>query len=148
VLEASAGSSKRGNLNLVNVGYITQTNTTRVSIRSSGSTRNAGQRSRSLPRHAGRHPDRQEICARLKPPSYGLTVGAQGSLPRFNGAWTLFYTRVTNLTYRNENNFETPIYFGLGTGRNFSDYDQATLRASFMAPRPRPAPPRSCSHPK
>src|SRR2546425_3963396 len=69
-----------------------------------------------------------------KPSSYGLTLGAQGSLPRFNAAWTFFYTRVTNLTYRNEDNFQTPIYFGLGTGRNFSDYDQATLRASFMAP--------------
>ena len=70
----------------------------------------------------------------LKPSSYGLTLGAQGALPRFNGAWTLFYTRVTNLTYRNEDNFATPIRFGLGTGRNFSDYDQATLRLSFMAP--------------
>jgi len=68
----------------------------------------------------------------LKPPSYGLTVGAQGSVPHSAAAWTLFYTRVTNLTYRNEDNTQTPIYFGLGTGRNFSDYDQTTLKLSLM----------------
>jgi hypothetical protein len=68
----------------------------------------------------------------LKPSSYGLTVGAQGSVPHTAAAWTLFYTRVTNLTYRNEDNTQTPIYFGLGTGRNFSDYDQTTLKLSFM----------------
>jgi hypothetical protein len=67
-----------------------------------------------------------------KPASYGLTVGAQGSVPHTTAAWTLFYTRVTNLTYRNEDNTQTPIYFGLGTGRNFSDYDQASLKLSFM----------------
>src|SRR5207244_12071661 len=67
--------------------------------------------------------------------SSGVTFGAHGTRPRFSAAWTFFYTRVTNLTYRNEDNFQTPIYFGLGTGRNFSDYDQATLRASFTAPR-------------
>src|SRR5206468_3241588 len=27
---------------------------------------------------------------------------------------------------------QTPLYFGLGTGRNFSDYDQLTLRASLL----------------
>jgi len=49
-----------------------------------------------------------------------------------NGAWTLFYTRISNLAYRNEDNFQTPIFFGLGTGRNFSDYDQLTLRVSLL----------------
>jgi len=68
----------------------------------------------------------------LKPSSYGLTLGAQGSVPHTAAAWTLFYTRVTNLTYRNEDNTQTPIYFGLGTGRNFSDYDQTTLKLSFI----------------
>jgi len=67
-----------------------------------------------------------------KPASYGLTLGAQGRVPHSAAAWTLFYTRVTNLTYRNEDNFQTPIYFGLGTGRNFSDYDQTSLKLSFM----------------
>src|SRR3989475_8081638 len=67
-----------------------------------------------------------------KPSSYGLTLGAQGSIPHPSGAWTAFYTRVANLTYRNEDNFQTPMYFGLGTGRNFSDYDQTTLQLSFM----------------
>jgi hypothetical protein len=74
----------------------------------------------------------KKTAADRKPSSYGVTVGAQGSVPRPSGAWTLFYTRVANLTYRNEDNFQTPIYFGLGTGRNFSDYDQTTLKLSFM----------------
>jgi len=122
-------------LNLVNVGYITQVNT--------GTNVNSFlgfdvQRKAAVTVFAQGMLDDIQIdrktAADQKPSSYGLTLGAQGSLPRFNGAWTVFYTRVTNLTYRNEDNFQTPIYFGLGTGRNFSDYDQATLRASFMAP--------------
>src|SRR5258705_12218067 len=67
-----------------------------------------------------------------KPSSYGLTVGAQGRIAQAAAAWTFFYTRVTNLTYRNEDNFQTAIYFGLGTGRNFSDYDQTSLKLSLM----------------
>ncbi len=67
-----------------------------------------------------------------KPSSYGLTLGARGRVPRSAAAWRLFYTRVSNLTYRNEDNTETPIYFGLGTGRNFSDYDQLSLKSSFL----------------
>jgi hypothetical protein len=67
-----------------------------------------------------------------KPDSYGFTVGAQGNFAPVSGAWTLFYTRISNLAYRNEDNFQAPIYFGLGTGRNFSDYDQLTLRASWL----------------
>jgi len=67
-----------------------------------------------------------------KPASYGLTVGAQGPVLHGAAAWTLFYTRVSNLTYRNEDDSQTPIYFGLGTGRNFSDYDQTSLKLSFM----------------
>src|SRR5712692_2696745 len=79
----------------------------------------------------------KKTAADRKPASYGLAVGAQGSIPHpsgggAGGAWTVFYTRVANLTYRNEDNFQTPIYFGLGTGRNFSDYDQTTLQLSFM----------------
>ncbi len=67
-----------------------------------------------------------------KPDSYGLTLGAQGNLGLANGAWTAFYTRISNLAYRNEDDFQAPLYFGLGTGRNFSDYDQLALRASFI----------------
>ncbi|HEV8398346.1 MAG TPA: hypothetical protein VGQ18_00760 [Gemmatimonadales bacterium] len=67
-----------------------------------------------------------------KPASYGLTVGAQGNLAPVSGAWTLFYTRISNLAYRNEDAFQAPLYFGLGTGRNFSDYDQLTARVSLL----------------
>src|SRR6266480_52345 len=67
-----------------------------------------------------------------KPSSYGLTIGAKGGFGSSTLAWTLFYTRVANLTYRNENNFQVPLYHLLGTGRNFADYDQATLRVGFL----------------
>ncbi len=122
-------------LNIANLGLLTQVNT--------GANVNSflgfdAQRNAAVTVFAQGMLDDIQIdrktAADQKPSSYALTLGAQGALPRFSAAWTFFYTRVTNLTYRNEDNFETPIYFGLGTGRNFSDYDQATLRASFMAP--------------
>ena len=68
-----------------------------------------------------------------KPVSYAGTLGAKGRFP-FAGAWTLLYTQVANLTYRNEDDLQVPLYHGLGTGRNFSDYDQATARLSFIGP--------------
>lgn len=71
----------------------------------------------------------------VKPPSYGLTIGAKGGLGSAPLSWMLFYTQVANLTYRNEDNLEVPLYHFLGTGRNFDDYDQATLKLTFL-PRP------------
>jgi hypothetical protein len=68
-----------------------------------------------------------------KPASYAWTLGAKGGLP-LSGAWTLFYTQVANLAYRNEDDLQVPLYHDLGTGRNFSDYDQATARLSFLGP--------------
>ncbi|HLZ44178.1 MAG TPA: hypothetical protein VKQ05_00695, partial [Gemmatimonadales bacterium] len=78
----------------------------------------------------------RKTAADQKPSSYGFTFGARGRVPRIarGAAWRLFYTQVANLTYRNEDNTETPIYFGLGTGRNFSDYDQLTLELSMLGP--------------
>jgi hypothetical protein len=69
-----------------------------------------------------------------KPTSWGLTIGAKGGVAGGAAAWTLFYTQVANLTYRNEDNLQVPLYYGLGTGRNFDDYDQATARLSVVAP--------------
>jgi hypothetical protein len=66
-----------------------------------------------------------------KPASYAFTVGAKGRLARAL-AWTVFYTQVANLTYRNEDDQQVPLYHSLGTGRNFSDYDQATVKASWL----------------
>jgi len=68
-----------------------------------------------------------------KPPSYALTAGAKGAFGSSSIAWTLFYTRVTNLTYRDKANLQVPLYHLLGTGRNFADYDQATLRLGFLS---------------
>jgi hypothetical protein len=70
----------------------------------------------------------------LKPTSYGLTVGAKGGLRQGSAAWTGFYTRVANLTYRNEDPTQKPLFHLLGTGRNFSDYDQATIKLSVLTP--------------
>src|SRR5438067_1796934 len=67
------------------------------------------------------------------PSSYALTAGARGRLRSGSAAWTLLYSRVANLTYRNEDNLEVPLYHFLGTGRNFADYDQATLKISVLA---------------
>ncbi len=66
-----------------------------------------------------------------EPPSYGVTLGAQGGLG--HAAWTAFYTQVANLTYRTPNPAETVMRRGVGLGRNFSDYDQLTLRTSVVA---------------
>ncbi len=68
----------------------------------------------------------------LKPSSYGLTIGAKGGVAGPEVAWMAYYTRVTNLTYRNEDNIETALYHRDGTGRNFADYDQATLQLSVL----------------
>jgi len=61
-----------------------------------------------------------------KPVSYALTVGARGVIGAAATGWRLYYTRVTNLTYRNEDSLQVPLYHSLVTGRNFDDYDQLT----------------------
>jgi hypothetical protein len=66
-----------------------------------------------------------------EPPSYGFTLGAQGGIARFG--WTAFYTQVANLTYRTPNPAEAVMRRGVGLGRNFSGYDQLTLRGSMIA---------------
>jgi len=68
-----------------------------------------------------------------KPASYGFTVGAKGGVGSQATAWTVFYTQVANLTYRNEDNLQVPLFHGLPTGRNFADYDQATAKLSILA---------------
>ncbi len=70
-----------------------------------------------------------------KPSSYALTVGGKGGFGTGSLGWTLFYTRVTNLTYRNEDSLQVPLFHSLGTGRNFADYDQVTLKLGLV-PRP------------
>jgi hypothetical protein len=69
-------------------------------------------------------------AANTEPPSYGLTLGARGAAGP--AAWTAFYTRVANLTYRTPNPAEVVMRRGVGLARNFSDYDQLTLRASLL----------------
>src|SRR5256886_3108558 len=69
----------------------------------------------------------------LKPASYAFTIGAKGRVRRTAVGWQAFYTQVANLTYRNEDDLQVPLYHLLGTGRNFADYDQATLKLSVLA---------------
>src|SRR5207237_8000931 len=59
-----------------------------------------------------------------KPVSYARTAGARGGTRA--AAWRIYRTRVTNLTYRNEDSLQVPLYHALGTGRNFDDYEQLT----------------------
>jgi hypothetical protein len=66
-----------------------------------------------------------------KPISYAFTLGTKGRIGA-GAAWHLFYTQVSNLAYRNENNLQVPLYHFLGTGRNFDDYDQATLKIALL----------------
>ena len=65
-----------------------------------------------------------------EPPSYGLTLGAQGAVRGVG--WTAYYTRVANLTYRTPNPAETVARRFVGLGRSFSDYDQLTVTASAL----------------
>lgn len=65
-----------------------------------------------------------------EPTSYGLTLGARGAAGP--AAWTALYTRVANLSYRTPNSVETVMRRGVGLARNYSDYDQLTLRASLL----------------
>ena len=66
-----------------------------------------------------------------EPPSYGLTLGAQTTLGS-GVVCTAYYTRVANLTYRTPNPAEAVESRLVGLGRNFSDYDQITLRAGVL----------------
>jgi hypothetical protein len=72
------------------------------------------------------------VASDLKPTSYAFTAGAKGGLRAWSASWTAYYTRVTNLTYRNEDNLQVPLFHGLGTGRNFDDYDQATTKLGVL----------------
>lgn len=76
----------------------------------------------------------RKAASDLKPSSYAFTLGARGGVGSGGAvsAWRVFYTRVTNLTYRNEDNLQVPLYHELGTGRNFDDYDQLTLTVGLL----------------
>lgn len=65
-----------------------------------------------------------------EPTSYGLALGVQGGLG--GASWTAFYTRVANLTYRTPNPAETVMRRNVGLARNFSDYEQLTVRGSLL----------------
>lgn len=69
----------------------------------------------------------------LEPASYALTVGAKGRVGTAAVTWTAYYTQAANVAYRTPDSNESPLYFGLGTGRNFADYDQATAKLSVLA---------------
>jgi len=66
-----------------------------------------------------------------EPPSYGVTLGAETVVRGV--VITGFYTQVANLTYRTPNPAEAVESRLVGLGRNFSDYDQLTLRAGLLA---------------
>lgn len=71
-----------------------------------------------------------------EPPGYGFTVVASGGAMAGAASWSASYTRVSNAAYRTPANEEQYTLRRVGIARNFSDYDQITLRAT-MAPRRR-----------
>ena len=75
----------------------------------------------------------RKTAADREPPSYGLTLVGTGGWGRGAGSWSALYTRVTNLAYRTPARQEQYTQRGLGIGRNWSDYDQATVRATANA---------------
>ncbi len=68
-----------------------------------------------------------------EPPAYGLTVGASGGALGRRVAWTATYTRVSNLAYRTPLREQQYTSQGIGVARNWSDYDEATARATMLA---------------
>ncbi len=73
----------------------------------------------------------RRTSADSEPPSYGFTLGAETVVR--GAVLTGFYTQVANLTYRTSNPAEAVASRNVGLGRNFSDYDQLTLRAAVLA---------------
>jgi hypothetical protein len=61
---------------------------------------------------------------------WAIAIGAMGPLGR-TAAWNLLYTQVSSLALRAFNPADNFTDGGVGVGRNFSDQDQLTLRASF-----------------
>jgi hypothetical protein len=61
---------------------------------------------------------------------WALTVGAVGRLTR-TAAWQLLYTQVSSLALRAFNRSDNFTDGGVGIGRNFSDQDQLTARATL-----------------
>jgi hypothetical protein len=61
---------------------------------------------------------------------WALTLGAEGPLGS-SAAWHLLYTQVSSLALRAFNPAENFTDAGIGVGRNFSDQDQLTLRATM-----------------
>jgi hypothetical protein len=61
---------------------------------------------------------------------WALTVGAEGPLGSI-AAWHAFYTQVSSLALRAFNPAENFTDGGVGVGRNFSDQDQLTVRATM-----------------
>jgi len=69
-----------------------------------------------------------------KPVQAGVTLGAGGGLHGGAVAWTVFYTAVTNLTYRTQRGVVEEIReHRVGLARNLADYDQFTARVSWLA---------------
>jgi hypothetical protein len=61
---------------------------------------------------------------------WGFTLSAEGPLGRA-AAWRGFYTQVSSLALRAFNPHENFTDTGVGIGRNFSDYDQLSLRVTL-----------------
>ena len=62
-----------------------------------------------------------------EPPSYGLTLSAEGLPLPGEHRWFASYTRVSNLAYRTPEPGDNHVRRGVGLGRPFADYDETRL---------------------
>jgi hypothetical protein len=62
-----------------------------------------------------------------EPPSWGVTLSAEGLPLAGEQRWFASYARVTNLAYRARNAFERYSWREVGLGLGFSDFDEARL---------------------
>lgn len=72
-----------------------------------------------------------------KPEELGYTLSVTGQALHGLGSWSAFYTRMDNLNYQTQKGtqFQYSIW-GVGLGRDHTDYDQYTARAdALVAPR-------------
>jgi hypothetical protein len=72
------------------------------------------------------------VASDAEPPSYGVTLAAQGRMLGRRAGWTALYTRVTNLAYRTPDPAEAVQRRFVGLARDFADYDQVTVRVTTI----------------
>jgi hypothetical protein len=132
-----AGAGRRPDfwyLNPLNIGYVVQVNEDAEGNHAVGLDFDVGLSRRARVFGQVLLDDAQVDRAGTLPLQAAATLGARGGTARGRLAWTAWYTVVTNLAYRHHAGPTSGfLHHDLGLGRNFSDYDQVTVGASWLA---------------